>query len=69
MHHTAREIIAYGLDKIDPERDLRIILIEAGDRILPALPERISVSTSDLLTKLGASCAPGRVSPKSCRTG
>jgi NADH:ubiquinone reductase (H+-translocating) len=53
LHHTARQIIAYGLDKIDPERDLRIILIEAADRILAALPERISVSTSDLLTKLG----------------
>ncbi len=53
LHHTARAIIAYGLDRIDPERDLRIVLIEAGDRILRALPERISDSTHDLLTKLG----------------
>jgi len=53
LHHTARAIIAYGLDRIDPERDLRIILIEAADRVLPALPERISASTSDLLVKLG----------------
>ena len=36
LHHTACAIIAYGLDRIDPERDLRIVLIEAGDRILPA---------------------------------
>ena len=41
LHHTAREIISYGLDNIDPDRDLRIILIEAGERILPALPTRI----------------------------
>ncbi len=53
LHHTARAIIAYGLDKIDPERDIRIVLIEAADRILPALPERISNSTRDLLVKLG----------------
>jgi len=53
LHHTAREIIAYGLDKIDPERDLRIVLIEAADRILPALPSRISDATRDLLLKLG----------------
>jgi len=59
LHHTAREIVAYGLDKIDPERDLRIILIEAGDRILPALPQRISDSTKDLLTKLGVKVRTG----------
>jgi len=53
LHHTARAIIAYGLDRIDPERDLRIVLIEAADRVLPALPERISASTKDLLLKLG----------------
>ena len=32
LHRTAREIIAYGLDRIDPQRDLRIVLIEAADR-------------------------------------
>jgi NADH dehydrogenase len=53
LHHTAREIIAYGLDKIDPERDLRIVLIEAADRILPALPVRISDATRALLVELG----------------
>jgi NADH:ubiquinone reductase (H+-translocating) len=59
LHHTAREIVAYGLDKIDPESDLRIILIEAGDRILPALPQRISDSTKDLLTELGVKVRTG----------
>jgi NADH dehydrogenase len=59
LHHTARAIIAYGLDKIDPEHDLRIVLIEAADRILPALPERISVSTKDLLLKLGVEVRTG----------
>jgi NADH dehydrogenase len=53
LHHTARAIIAYGLDKIDPEHDLRIVLMEAADRVLPALLERISASTRDLLVKLG----------------
>jgi NADH dehydrogenase len=53
LHHTARAIIAYGLDRIDPEHDLRIVLIEAADRVLPGLPERISASTQELLVKLG----------------
>jgi NADH dehydrogenase len=59
LHHTARAIIAYGLDKIDPERDLRIVLIEAADRILPALPPRISDSTRDILAKLGVEVRTG----------
>lgn len=50
---TMREVVAYGLDRIDPERDIRIILIEGADRILPALPERISVATQKLLGALG----------------
>lgn len=53
LHRTAREVIATGLDRIDPERDLRIILIEAADRILPALPQRISEATLKLLRDLG----------------
>jgi NADH dehydrogenase len=53
LHHTARAIVAYGLDRIDPEKDLRIVLIEAADRILPVLPPRISGATRDLLVKLG----------------
>jgi NADH dehydrogenase len=59
LHHTARAIIAYGLDKIDPEHDLRIVLIEAADRVLPALPERISISTKELLEKLGVEVRTG----------
>jgi NADH dehydrogenase len=35
LHRTARGVIAYGLDKIDPEKDLKITLVEAADRILP----------------------------------
>src|SRR5215216_1801295 len=42
LHRTARQIVAYGLDRIDPEKDLKITLIEAGERILPALPARLS---------------------------
>src|SRR5271165_1323701 len=53
LHHTVRQIVAAGLDRIVPERDVRIVLVEAGPRILPALPERISTATTELLQKLG----------------
>ena len=53
LHHTVRQVLAYGLDRVDPERDVRIILIEAAPRVVPALPERVSDATRVLLEKLG----------------
>jgi NADH dehydrogenase len=53
LHRTAHELVAYGLDRIDPERDMHIVLIEGGDRVLPGLPERISGSTHRLLAEIG----------------
>jgi NADH dehydrogenase len=41
------------MDHIDPARDIHIVLIEAAERILPALPERISAATKVLLESLG----------------
>ena len=52
LHHTTRTLVSYGLDRINPERDIRLNLIEAGPRILPALPQRMSVSARQLLEKL-----------------
>src|ERR1700760_4664088 len=53
LHRTIREVVAYGLDRIDPQRDVRIILIEAAPRILNGLPERISDATYRLLDGMG----------------
>jgi NADH dehydrogenase len=53
LHRTVRAVVAYGLDRIDPARDVHIVLIEAADRILPALPERISIATMELLREIG----------------
>ena len=60
LYHTTREVVEYGLDRVDPERDIRIILIEAADRILPALPERISDATLKLLRDLGVEVRTSR---------
>ena len=53
LHRTTREVVAYGLDRIDPDKDIRLNLIEAADRVLPALPKRLSEATEALLRKLG----------------
>jgi NADH:ubiquinone reductase (H+-translocating) len=52
LHHAARLLQAYGLNRIRPE-DLHINLVEASGRVLPALPERISEPVTDTLKKLG----------------
>jgi NADH:ubiquinone reductase (H+-translocating) len=53
LHRTTREVVAYGLDRIDPDKDLKVTLVEAADRVLPALPPRLSTSTQALLVRLG----------------
>ena len=59
LHRTTREVVAYGLDRIDPERDIRIVLIEAADRVLPGLPERISEATRRLARRMGIEVRTG----------
>jgi NADH:ubiquinone reductase (H+-translocating) len=49
LHNTTRTLVSYGLDRIDPEKDMRLILIEAADRVLPALPTRIARAAERLL--------------------
>jgi NADH:ubiquinone reductase (H+-translocating) len=59
LHRTARQVVAFGLDRIDPEKDIRIILIDAADRILPALPARVADATLELLKTLGVEVKTG----------
>lgn len=59
LHHSARAVVAYGLDRIDPEKDIRISLLEAAPRILPGLPERISKAARRLLEGLGVQVLTG----------
>jgi NADH dehydrogenase len=52
LHKTTRELVAYGFEQIDPERDIQMTIIEAGPRILPVLPERVALAAQDLLKSL-----------------
>jgi NADH dehydrogenase len=52
LHRTARSVVAFGMDRIDPNKDIKITLIEAADRILPALPPRLSTATEKVLSDL-----------------
>lgn len=52
LHNTTRELAAYGLDKINPDRDVQLSLIEANSRVLPALSPKLSSSVEQELSKL-----------------
>ena len=52
LHKATREMTAYGLDRVNPDRDISISLVEASNRLLPALPVKISMSVESELRKL-----------------
>ncbi|MFV8818127.1 NAD(P)/FAD-dependent oxidoreductase [Haliea sp. E17] len=52
LHNTFTAMKAYGLEGLRPEQ-LQISLVEAGPRILPALPERIAGAAHQELVQLG----------------
>lgn len=52
LHNTTREVVSFGLEHINPEEDIKITIIEAAPRLLPALPERLSKTVLKLLEKL-----------------
>lgn len=53
LHRTTREVVSFGLNRIDADKDIQVSLIEASDRVLPALQPRLSNATERLISKLG----------------
>lgn len=52
LHAAARVLGHYGFDHINPEKDLQIVLVEAGPRLLAQLPERLGLAAERELRKL-----------------
>ncbi|MDX2263781.1 MAG: NAD(P)/FAD-dependent oxidoreductase [Hyphomicrobiales bacterium] len=52
LHKSMRDLASYGLDNIDFDKLIRITVIEAGPRILPALPEDMAANTMKVLDEL-----------------
>ncbi|GLQ75453.1 NAD(P)/FAD-dependent oxidoreductase [Vibrio penaeicida] len=52
LHNAVKELRTYGFGDLDSSK-LNVNLVEAGERILPALPPRISAAAHQELTKLG----------------
>lgn len=52
LYYTASILTSYGLEHIDPERELKIRIVESAPRILAALPERMSQAVARRLREL-----------------
>lgn len=52
LYNAIEQLTSYGFEGLDKEA-LNVTLVEAGERILPALPIRISTAACHELTKLG----------------
>ncbi|WP_298967658.1 NAD(P)/FAD-dependent oxidoreductase [uncultured Methylobacterium sp.] len=59
LHRTTRQVAATGLDRIDPDKDLKLTLIEAADRVLPAVPPKLSGDVLALLGRIGVEVLTG----------
>lgn len=60
LHNVAHQLVIYGFDRIVPERDVKLTIIEAADRILPALPRRVSQAAEEELRRLGVEVHTGK---------
>ncbi|MEE8234161.1 MAG: NAD(P)/FAD-dependent oxidoreductase [Gammaproteobacteria bacterium] len=52
LHESAYQLAEFGLDQVKPDTDVKITIVEASDRILPALPPRLSEKVRKALEKL-----------------
>ncbi|MEW8201768.1 MAG: NAD(P)/FAD-dependent oxidoreductase [Candidatus Thiodiazotropha endolucinida] len=53
LHQVTRQISQYGFEIIEPDRHVRLHILDAGPRILPALPEKLSGQVQLELEGLG----------------
>lgn len=52
LHLTTKVLSSYGLANFDPEKDLKIAIVDSAPRVLSALPERLSGAVSHELRAL-----------------
>ena len=68
LHNVTDMLSSYGLPNMTGQQ-LKITLIEAGPRILPALPERISASAREELSELGVEVAENTLIQSATKAG
>jgi NADH dehydrogenase len=59
IRHTTGAHASYGLDYLDPAKDIRQTVVEAAPRILPQLSEHVAEAATGLLKKLDVAVRTG----------
>lgn len=59
IRHTTGAHASYGLDYLDPTKDIRQTIVEAAPRILPLLSKYVAEAATGLLAKLGVNVRTG----------
>lgn len=59
LHGATEQLIAYGFDQIEANKDIKITIVEASDTILPALPKHLSDAVVEELKKLNIELVTG----------
>jgi NADH:quinone reductase (non-electrogenic) len=59
LHEALNQLVAFGLNEISTEEDVKISIIEAADRVLPALPPDLSEKTARALEKINVELLTG----------
>jgi NADH:ubiquinone reductase (H+-translocating) len=60
IRQTTRAHAGYGLEHLDPARDIRLTLLEAAPRILPPLSEQLASAATELLQRLDVAVHTGQ---------
>ena len=59
LHDAFDQLIAFGMKNLSRDTDIKITILEAADRILPALPPRLSKMTEQALQKIDVDIIAG----------
>ena len=59
IRHTTDVHASYGLEHLDPAKDIHLTVLEGAPQILPQLSEHIARAATDLLAKLGVTVHTG----------
>lgn len=59
LRGAAHKAVAYGFDRIDPKKDLTVVVVEAAERLVPVLSPRVSEKTRRELEGLGVRVLTG----------
>lgn len=60
LHDAFKQLIEFGMRNLSRDTDIEITILEAADRILPALPPRLSEMTEKALQKIDVELITGQ---------